>query len=170
MSKIVTMSDTQYQPKDLNMTHYIYEIPDKKIGCTKNITNRMKAYPPGTEYIIRQVLEDITDEEAGETELVWQCRLGYPRDSIGYEKTAAMGRTGDGARAVGKANVESGHWERLHSIGGKASCQKFEHQSHAGKKGGEKSLGKHWFNNGIVQGQSFDCPEGFVPGMLRKSK
>jgi len=29
------------------------------------------------------------------------------------------------------------------------------------------SFGKHWFNNGEVSILTFDCPEGFAPGMLR---
>lgn len=28
--------------------------------------------------------------------------------------------------------------------------------------------GKHWFNNGEICTRCFDCPEGFVPGILRK--
>lgn len=26
--------------------------------------------------------------------------------------------------------------------------------------------GMHWYNNGIVQMQAFECPDGFVKGML----
>ena len=30
--------------------------------------------------------------------------------------------------------------------------------------------GRKWWNNGIIQTQSFECPEGYVPGMLKKKK
>ena len=31
--------------------------------------------------------------------------------------------------------------------------------------------GSHWYNNGVIQTQARECPEGFVPGRLvfRKS-
>ena len=44
--------------------------------------------------------------------------------------------------------------------------------SHKGKKHNYYSRGNkgmHWYNNGIVQMQSFECPNGFVPGRLPKS-
>lgn len=34
------------------------------------------------------------------------------------------------------------------------------------KKIGENSKGRHWYNNGKVNKFCYDCPEGFVPGML----
>ena len=44
--------------------------------------------------------------------------------------------------------------------------------SHKGKKHNYYSKGNkgmHWYNNGIVQMQAFECPNGFVPGRLPKS-
>ena len=32
------------------------------------------------------------------------------------------------------------------------------------KKISESKKGKHWYNNGVIQIQSFECPDGFVPG------
>ena len=47
-------------------------------------------------------------------------------------------------------------------------------ESHKGKNIGNKNalgnknnLGKHWFNNGKENMFCFECPKGFVPGMLR---
>lgn len=38
-------------------------------------------------------------------------------------------------------------------------------------KGNTRTKGMRWFNNGKINKLSFECPEGFVPGMLRnKSK
>ena len=35
---------------------------------------------------------------------------------------------------------------------------------------GQASLGKHWFNNGIIETYDFECPEGFTKGRLKFSK
>lgn len=32
----------------------------------------------------------------------------------------------------------------------------------------ESHKGRHWYNNGIENAFTFECPEGFVPGMLQK--
>lgn len=31
-----------------------------------------------------------------------------------------------------------------------------------------KHIGKHWFNNGVVNAFQRECPEGFVAGRLKK--
>lgn len=36
-----------------------------------------------------------------------------------------------------------------------------------GAKGGKKSKGKHWFNNGVKNVYCKECPEGYEPGMLK---
>ena len=36
------------------------------------------------------------------------------------------------------------------------------------QKIGKASIGTHWYNNGVVQCKSFECPEGFVPGKIKK--
>jgi len=33
-----------------------------------------------------------------------------------------------------------------------------------------KSLGKHWYNNGIINTFAKSCPDGFVEGVIRKEK
>ena len=35
------------------------------------------------------------------------------------------------------------------------------------KKGNTNTKGKHWYNNGKINIMSKECPEGFVPGMLK---
>lgn len=35
------------------------------------------------------------------------------------------------------------------------------------RKMSESHKGKHWFNNGEICTRCFECPEGFVPGILR---
>ena len=31
-----------------------------------------------------------------------------------------------------------------------------------------KNIGKRWYNNGKINKRCYECPDGFVPGMLRK--
>ena len=35
------------------------------------------------------------------------------------------------------------------------------------KKGNKNVRGMHWYNNGKISKRAYECPEGFVPGMLR---
>ena len=41
------------------------------------------------------------------------------------------------------------------------------HSDESKKKMSEAKKGMHWFNNGKVSKRAKECPEGFVPGMLR---
>ena len=34
-------------------------------------------------------------------------------------------------------------------------------------KGNKNNLGKHWYNNGKINIRAYECPDGFVPGMLK---
>lgn len=103
------------------ITHYIYEIPacqqvpKGKVGCTTNIKKRIKKYPEGTPYIILQVCEDITNEEAGETEIIWQYKRGYERDnSVSYDQTLNWLRLGwEAIRGVPKKPFTEEHKQKL---------------------------------------------------------
>ena len=46
----------------------------------------------------------------------------------------------------------------------------FETQSKGGKASGKLMANKLWWNNGIINKRALTCPEGFVPGVLRKKK
>lgn len=65
------------------ITHIIYHIPGRKVGCTKNIVWRKKLYLdregilPSIE--ILEELHDKTDQEAGDIEWAWADKFGYPR-------------------------------------------------------------------------------------------
>ena len=37
----------------------------------------------------------------------------------------------------------------------------------AAKKGNTNTRGKHWYNNGKISKMAYECPEGFIPGMLK---
>ena len=43
-----------------------------------------------------------------------------------------------------------------------------KHSEETRKKLSDAIKGRHWYNNGIVQIQSFECPIGFTKGMLKK--
>ena len=42
------------------------------------------------------------------------------------------------------------------------------HSDETRKKLSETSIGKHWYNNGEVEVHMFNCPDGFVPGRLKR--
>lgn len=43
-----------------------------------------------------------------------------------------------------------------------------KHSEESRKKMSDTFKGRHWYNNGVVQIQSFECPIGFTKGMLKK--
>lgn len=63
----------------------------------------------------------------------------------------------------GYTNLESG--KKI----SESSNHKGEKNPMYGKRGELSPMyGRHWYNNGIVQIQSFECPIGFTKGMLKK--
>lgn len=56
-----------------------------------------------------------------------------------------------------------------HSLAGKNNPMYGKtHSEEARKKMSDAIKGRHWYNNGIVQIQSFECPIGFTKGRLKK--
>ena len=56
-----------------------------------------------------------------------------------------------------------------HSLAGKNNpMYGKKHSEETRKKMSDAFKGMHWYNNGIVQMQSFECPIGFTKGMLKK--
>ena len=45
-----------------------------------------------------------------------------------------------------------------------------KHSEETRKKLSDAIKGRHWYNNGVVQIQSFECPIGFTKGRLKKNK
>lgn len=41
-------------------------------------------------------------------------------------------------------------------------------EAHIGDKNAKPALGKKWFNNGVIERYSFECPEGFQKGRLKR--
>lgn len=87
------------------ISHYIYEISGRKVGCCKNLEDRMDLYEEvdGTrpKYSIVEVLYDTIDQEAGDREWYWADKLGYPRDHLHYAKSiSAMQERGRRGGAI----------------------------------------------------------------------
>ena len=72
------------------------------------------------------------------------------------EKLKGKRFTEEHKRKIGEAN--KGHSE----------CHRGEKNGMFGKVGAAK--GKKWFNNGITQILAFECPEGYVKGMLSRKE
>jgi len=65
------------------VTHVIYHLVGYKVGCTKDLRARKKAYrhKRGHHVIIRilEELHDCTDQQAGDIEWAWSDSFGYKR-------------------------------------------------------------------------------------------
>lgn len=76
--------------KEKNISHIIYHIPGRKVGCTKDLNGRLKYYGYKEsivpELIILEKLYNKTDQEAGDIEWKWADKLGYKRETH-YSKT-----------------------------------------------------------------------------------
>ena len=95
------------------ITHIIYHIPGRKVGCTRNLEARRLLYLSREGSIPKiEILEELcdkTDQEAGDQEWRWADRLGYKRGKhyaesgyvvISMETRIRAGRKGGRASAV----------------------------------------------------------------------
>ena len=51
---------------------------------------------------------------------------------------------------------------------GKARSEETRKRMSESKKGNTNVRGRHWYNNGKINKLCFECPDGFIPGKLRK--
>jgi hypothetical protein len=61
------------------VSHTIYHIPGVKVGCTNDFVRRKSDYPGGTVFEIIEILEDFSDELAGDREFEWADYFGYTK-------------------------------------------------------------------------------------------
>ena len=58
-----------------------------------------------------------------------------------------------------RKKISEGHKEKLFSE---------EHRKKLAKVAKTRNVGKHWYNNDKINKLCYECPEGFVPGMLSR--
>lgn len=75
------------------ITHVIYHIPGRKVGCTKSLRSRSQRYfrieGSVPEMVILEELHDKTDQEAGDIEWQWADKFGYRR-GVHYAHSARI--------------------------------------------------------------------------------
>jgi hypothetical protein len=110
--------------------YYIYHIEGVKIGCTTQPNKRTKEQ--GFDSFI--ILEEHTDiYEASDREIQLQKKYNYPIDTTPYwqssqrlRKNATFNSASKGGKIggniTGKLHLESGHWNKFCSLGGKTGA------------------------------------------------
>lgn len=71
-------------------------------------------------------------------------------------------------RKGAKLSEETKQKLREANLGKKHSCETRMKMSSSAKGKNTWAEGRHWYNNGIVTVGAYECPEGFVPGRLKK--
>lgn len=114
------------------ITHIIYHIPGRKVGCTKSLEGRKSWYSKDTIFEVLEELEDKTDQEAGDIEWAWADKFGYRR-GVHYTRVAIF-------------TMSSEEWTKhLHQIGLKGSAALLEKTTPEQRK----SWGKRTFELGV---------------------
>ena len=89
-------------------------------------------------------------------------------------KKMSESRKGENHYMYGKRHSEETKKRISKALKGRPSPNKGKHYSEEAKKkmseakkGNKHTLGMHWYNNGKINIMSKECPEGFIPGMLK---
>ena len=70
-----------------------------------------------------------------------------------------------GAASKGRHHTEEARKKMSDAAKGKPKTK--EHKKKIAEAARINSMGRHWFNNGKENKFCYECPEGFVPGMLK---
>jgi general stress protein YciG len=133
------------------ITHIIYHIPGRKVGCTKNLLKRIEFYRIDEGVIpdheVLEELHDKTDQEAGDIEWDWADRLGYSRGPHYIESVKAANSIGSFVTMTKENRILAGQKgaSRTHELGlGGFKTMTHQKRSEAGHKGGIRAgeLGK----------------------------
>jgi hypothetical protein len=86
------MQAVVYACEVIMATYYIYHIPGVKVGCTRNLAERKRHYPPELAKTLEvlRVLENVTAEQAGDHELIMARRYRYMRHQVHYSWSVKM--------------------------------------------------------------------------------
>ena len=93
------------------ITHVIYHIVGRKVGCCADLMSRKSWYPKDTTIEVVEELYDKSDQEAGDIEWQWADRFGYDRgvhyaeikrrmSNRGPDYFSEMGRKVSGFRTI----------------------------------------------------------------------
>ena len=70
-----------------------------------------------------------------------------------------------GAASKGRRHTEEARKKMSDAAKGKPKTK--EHKKKIAEAARINSMGRHWYNNGKENKYCYECPEGFVPGMLK---
>ena len=137
------------------------DIPTEKLKALGMYYNR-----PAEELIF------LTDEEHGQLHQKGKKRSAETRRKMsGAKKDKKLSE--EHKKKIGEAN--KGHLvseETKKKIGaaskGKPKSTETRRKMREAKKGNKNNLGTRWFNNGEKCVRAKECPEGFVPGRLKR--
>jgi hypothetical protein len=94
----------------------IYHCPDlQKVGCTSNLAKRKSGYPIDTRIDVLEILENVTEREAGDREWFWADKFDYDRGRhYAYSgSTAHDGRN----KALGPAGLKAVRQKQIQTLG-----------------------------------------------------
>jgi len=115
------------------ITHVIYHLPGRKVGCTRDLKKRIRWYPHHqTRFLeVLEELHDASDQEAGDRERWWQEHFGYKRDSAHYSQNPVLTMAPEEVRAQGRQRLR-----RQEELGVGIYALTREQRSENGRKGG----------------------------------
>jgi hypothetical protein len=127
------------------ITHVIYHIYGRKVGCTRNFHNRKGWYRSegytDKDFEILEELHDKTDQEAGDIEWQWLERFGYKKRGQPHYSSLAIEQRRKNANKAREAMIvsrSSDQWSEFASKGGSARMASLttEQRKSLARKGG----------------------------------
>ena len=94
----------------------IYHCPDlQKVGCTSNFCKRKAQYPEGTRIEVLEVLENVTERDAGDREWAWADKFDYDRGRhyVSSGATAHAART----KTLGEHRLKQSRRKQIETLG-----------------------------------------------------
>jgi len=76
------------------------------------------------------------------------------------------GKRGENSPLFGRKFSEKTKQKMSETRKGKKHSNETKQKMSEAHKGNKRTAGKHWFNNGVINTLSFECPDGFKPGRL----
>lgn len=97
-------------------TFTIYHCPDlQKVGCTSNLMKRKAQYPAGTIIDVLEVLEGVTERDAGDREWHWADHFDYERGRH-YVQSGATAHAARN-RTLGESGRKEARRKQIETLG-----------------------------------------------------